>query len=190
MRNESPSNILVLLSGGVDSSALLHYHTSQGHHVDALFIDYGQPNIERELMSAKKVSDYYCVHLYQIKLGFTLNNFNGEYFCRNALFVLAAYNLSTTFSMISLGIHSGTPYYDSSVTFINDMQELLNGYFGGTVRLIAPFINYSKKQVFEYVISNQVPFQMTYSCEIGLKEPCRKCPSCIDRRLLDDSSSS
>lgn len=35
--------VIVLASGGVDSTACLFYYREAGHDVEALFIDYGHP---------------------------------------------------------------------------------------------------------------------------------------------------
>ncbi|MGE7595631.1 7-cyano-7-deazaguanine synthase [Peribacillus frigoritolerans] len=190
-KGNSAYSVLILLSGGVDSSALVHYHISQGEKVEAVFFDYGQKSHKQELLSAQKICNHYGVKLHHKKFGFKLSDYDGEYFCRNGLFILAGCGLlEKPVSLISIGIHSGTPYYDSSPTFINDTQTMLDGYFGGTTRVIAPFLDYSKRQVYEYVVNHQVPIQLTYSCESGQKEPCGYCLSCIDRRLLNEPAPS
>lgn len=180
---------MVLLSGGLDSTGLVHYHLSQGNKVTAIFFDYGQQSCEREFQSAKAISEYYGIQLNQQKLGFRLNNIDGEYYCRNALFVLAACSfLGESSSLISIGIHSGTPYYDSTAAFVTDTQTLLNGYFGGVIRVITPFLDYEKAQIFKYAVQEKIPVHLTYSCEIGGQEPCGSCKSCIDRRMLNEKS--
>ncbi|PGN62185.1 ATPase [Priestia megaterium] len=187
----STCSVLILLSGGIDSSALVQYHISQGEKVEAVFFDYGQKSCKQELLSAKKISDYYGINLHHKELGFKLSDYKGEYYCRNSLFILAACGfLEKPTSLISIGIHSGTPFYDSSPNFIKDIQTILNGYFGGTTRVIAPFLDYSKCQVYEYSIKNEVPIELTYSCELGRIKPCGNCLSCIDRRLLNESTPS
>jgi len=189
-RDNQRCPVLVLLSGGVDSSSLVHYHLSRGDKVNAIFFDYGQPSCKREFQSAKAVSEYYGIKLRRVNFGFTIHSQEGEFYCRNALFILAACSfIKNSASFISIGIHSGTPFYDTTPAFINDIQLMLDGYFGGIIRIIAPFLNFSKDQVYEYAIQEKVPIHLTYSCEIGQKEPCGACPSCIDRRMLDGISS-
>ncbi|NHN35333.1 7-cyano-7-deazaguanine synthase [Paenibacillus agricola] len=181
--------VLVLLSGGLDSSCLVHYHLLQGDKVTAIYFDYGQQNSEREFQSAKAISKYYDIQLSRETLGFKINNYEGEFYCRNALFVLAACSfLGESTSLISLGIHSGTPYYDSTSAFVTDTQTLLNGYFGGVIRVTTPFLDYTKVQIFDYALQEKMPVQLTYSCEIGEQEPCNLCRSCIDRRMLNEKS--
>ncbi len=189
INKNSRTTVLILLSGGIDSSALVKYHISQGYQVEAVFFDYGQRNCKQEFISASKISDYYNIKLHVKKIGFNLYDNNGEYYCRNGIFILTACSfLSIPPTLICIGIHSGSPYYDTSPSFIKDTQAILDGYFGGITRLIAPFLNYSKSQVYKYAIDNQIPFKLTYSCELGEYEPCGYCPSCIDRRLLNESA--
>jgi len=35
--------VLVLASGGIDSTACLFYYKELGHEIEALFVDYGHP---------------------------------------------------------------------------------------------------------------------------------------------------
>ncbi|EAO7496426.1 ATPase [Salmonella enterica] len=189
-KDKDSYEVLILLSGGVDSTSLVQYHLSNGEKVAAIFFDYGQASCEREYQSARAISEHYDIQLQRVKLGFSIKNQEGEFFCRNALFVLAACSfLDRSVSFISLGIHSETPYYDSTPAFVDDAQSILDGYFGGVIRIIAPFLNYSKERLYEYALQEQVPVYLTYSCETGQNEPCGKCLSCIDRRMLDGKSS-
>ena len=43
---------IVLLSGGIDSMACIHFYLNQGYSIEALFCDYGQPASVREMESA------------------------------------------------------------------------------------------------------------------------------------------
>ena len=46
--------VIILLSGGIDSAACLHYYLKEKFSVRALFVNYGQAAGEREYESAKK----------------------------------------------------------------------------------------------------------------------------------------
>jgi len=50
---------LILLSGGIDSTACIHYYLDGKFDVKAVFLDYGQKARVRELSSAKKIAKYY-----------------------------------------------------------------------------------------------------------------------------------
>lgn len=190
MVEKSQTNkVLILLSGGIDSTSLVHYYLSKGEKIEAIFFDYGQLSCEREYQSAIAISKHYDIQIQRVNLGFTIRDQKGEFYCRNALFVLAACSfLGNSASYISIGVHSGTPYYDSTPAFIRDTQTMLDGYFGGVFRITAPFLEFSKVQVYEYALRESVPIHLTYSCEMGRQEPCGICLSCIDRRMLDEKS--
>ena len=178
--------VWVLLSGGVDSSALINYYREMGCQVEALHFQYGQPAQESELHAVKDLSKYYGVNTKLCQLGFDIKANDKEFYCRNTIFVFASIGmLGKRLRRISLGIHAGTPYYDCKPGFLSDCQRLLDGYFAGTVILEAPFIDFSKKQIFEYCLRQGVPINLTHSCETS-DRPCGSCPSCLDRRLLNE----
>lgn len=184
MKNRS---VIVLLSGGIDSAALVNYYLDEGYKVYGLHLQHGQYSGESERLSAIKIAEYYKINLKIEKLGFQINRRKYELICRNALFVLvAASMLPENIGMIAIGIHSGCDYYDSTGNFIDDCQCLLDGYFHGTVNIDAPFINFTKEEIYDYCIDKSVPIHLTYSCETMNNTPCGSCPSCIDRRLLSN----
>lgn len=60
--NVPEMKVVVLLSGGIDSSTLLAAAVSENgaHNVVALSLFYGQKH-EREILSARKIAEHYCV---------------------------------------------------------------------------------------------------------------------------------
>ena len=50
--------VVVLSSGGIDSSVILQQLQRKGHKVFPLFVDYGQLASEKEWASCKKICDY------------------------------------------------------------------------------------------------------------------------------------
>jgi len=177
---------MILLSGGIDSTACVHYYLHEKFHVQAVFIDYGQKARMQELSSAKKIAKHYKVELKKIVFTSPQKFSSGEITGRNAFFVVSAIMCNQDFyGIISLGIHSGTPYYDCSESFTKTINELLNGYTDGRVMIDTPFLKWNKKMIFEYCKNNNVPIHLTYSCENGVVPPCGKCLSCLDRRGLN-----
>lgn len=177
---------IVLLSGGVDSTALIEYHLTRKDNVRTLFIDYSQKSVNSEYHAAKAISGHYNVPFFKQNME-SLVNERGEYKCRNAKFILTACGyLRKTSGLISLGIHTGSIYYDTTKEFVEDIQKLLDGYYGGTVKLVTPFLNYTKKQVYQYALKTNLPLHLTFSCENSDSKPCGTCGSCIDRSMLND----
>lgn len=175
------SRLYVLSSGGIDSTSLLHYYISQGETPTAIHFQYNQPNSISENKAFEAVSKYFEIEKQIFNLDFPITQKGYELSGRNALFVLVTASIVGGPSRISLGIHSNTVYYDCSPNFVSSMQELLDGYFSGTVQIETPFIKYSKKDVIDFALENGVPIDITYSCLSQNSPPCGKCPACMDR---------
>ena len=175
------SSILVLVSGGVDSTACLHYYLEREKSPQALFINYGQAASGPEGAAAVRIAGHYKVSLTQLKLSGCCDKSPGLVRGRNAYLALAALlELPAGLTSIALAIHSGTPYWDCSSEFVNTIQGLFDAYTDGKVRLRVPFLRWSKGQILRYCLERQVPLSLTYSCEAGVSPPCGDCPSCRD----------
>ncbi len=180
--------INLLLGGGIDSAALIAYYLSRGATVRGIHFNYGQPSIEGERRSVLALSQHYRIYVTTVELGFSMVSTQGEYHCRNATMLLAAASIfSTKGGIFSIGIHSGTAYYDCSQLFMVDIQRLFEGYFAGVIQVEAPFLEFTKKNIFEFCHLNKVPVEITFSCERRGDYPCGECPSCGDRRMLDET---
>lgn len=173
---------IVLASGGIDSTACLFYYRELGHDVEALFVDYGHPAnaTEREYIST--LCKQYEIPIGLLKLSGASIEPSWEIRGRNAFFILAVLMAKPTFAgLLSLGIHSGSSYYDCSQRFIKLMSNLVSDYTQGTVQLDLPLIGMDKAGIVQYCKSHKVPLELTYSCQVGSVPPCGKCPSCKDR---------
>lgn len=177
----------VLLSGGVDSACLLALCAEQEQNdVEALFVDYGQSAVQPEQNAAIALADAFGAALRhaQVDIGPVAQ---GEIPGRNALLVHVALAMASPApATIMLGIHAGTPYVDCSPAFVEAMQTSLDVHRGGMLQLAAPFVTWSKAEVYAYARSMPVPLELTYSCEVGKMPPCGTCLSCRDRELLND----
>jgi 7-cyano-7-deazaguanine synthase len=175
------ADALVLLSGGLDSTACLHFVRTLKPDVAALFVDYGQRSVRHELDSAQRVTKWYGVPLHRHRIDRLLVEESGGVPARNGLLVLLAANLiGCRDCLIFLGIHRGTPFSDCTPAFVALTQQLLDLHSDGRVRLAAPFLNWTKADIWDYIASEAVPHNLTYSCELGSDQPCGKCNSCAD----------
>ena len=178
-------NVLVLLSGGIDSALCAQLYKNQGFLVETLFIDYGQLAATKEADSALKVAKHLSVPIKNISLKGIHTKMQGEIGGRNAfLLFIALMAFSQKSGIIGIGLHSGTPYYDCSEEFVNRIQDVFDRYTDGCVKIGAPFLNWSKAEIWNYFCRTGIPFQLTYSCERGLQQPCGKCLSCKDLEKL------
>lgn len=176
---------LLLFSGGIDSTACLYYYLSAGYAVTPLYVDFGQSALKNERESISSISDWYHVRPQIVHYSCSITHGAGEICGRNAFLIFAALMANPNlYGSLAMGLHAGTPYYDCSERFANDIQRLLEGYSNGQIVFEAPFLKWSKKMVLQYGLDNNVPIDMTYSCEKGGDEPCGVCSSCLDRRSL------
>lgn len=179
------SEVLVLLSGGLDSAACLSFYISLGRPTCGLFIDYQQPAANREGSAAKAIADYYDIFLYTAKWSGQSKKRSGIITARNAFLLTAALmERPKQVTTIALGIHAGTQYADCSPEFVSRMQSTFDIYSGGVVHIATPFESWTKADIWAYALSENVPVDITYSCEAG-PHPCGKCLSCLDRIGLE-----
>jgi 7-cyano-7-deazaguanine synthase len=179
MPKGSTGRALVLLSGGVDSAALVALFAEHGRVFEALFIDYGQPAAERELQSAKRVAKHVGVPLAQLSISSIHPDasYTGTP-GRNALLVIAALaKYGSTVETIALGVHTSSRYWDCTREFVTAMQALVDGYVAGAVRVSAPFLTWSKREVLGFLGSTALARIETYSCDRA-NGPCGSCASC------------
>ena len=182
-------NAIVLLSGGIDSSACVHYYLSQNIIPIGLFIDYGQAVAKRELISSLQIAKHYKIKLDTLKILLNRKFQDGEIKGRNALFLFSALTKYPNYTgIISLGIHEGVSYYDTRKQFIIDMQKIFTSYSDGQIKIDTPFLKWNKPMIYQYCIDNHVPIDLTYSCEKSGRKPCGSCNSCLDRSQWNASS--
>ena len=132
---------VVLMSGGIDSSAALVACQQPDTHLSGMFVDYGQPAAESEWNASQSIAEHYRLKVDRVQLGVGLVSNSGEFFGRNALFVLVAAGTTSHRPLtIALGIHALADYYDTTPLFVRHIQGLLNGYSGGSVNLATPFL--------------------------------------------------
>ena len=178
--------VMILLSGGVDSAACTKFYLDFGRPSCGLFIDYGQPAAIYEVKSAIAIAKHYSIPIkclvwrgWQLKTAGLIPG-------RNFFLLSAALMEKPDFvSVIAMGIHAGTNYPDCSKTFWARMQAVVDVYEHCRIQLAAPFLSWSKSEIYAYSLQKGVPFELTYSCERGGTSPCGECLSCKDREMLN-----
>lgn len=184
--NSPGHHAIVLFSGGIDSTACLHFCLQEGHRPRALFVDYGQVARDREETAASAVTEALDIPLRKLHIGGAASKTEGLVQGRNAFLVLCALmEAGDQSSTIALGIHRGTSYWDCSRGFAELMQSLMDAYTGGRMQLLAPFLDWTKRETWMYCQEHHLPTHLTYSCERGVDQPCGQCLSCQDLELLN-----
>lgn len=176
---------IVLFSGGLDSTACVHFLRNERRSVRGIFFDYGQSARDQELAAVKRISAEreFPVEIFQVagSIRFSV----GEVFGRNAFLVFSAILFTQKrHGLIALGMHGGTPYFDSSPAFFKTLSRLVEEYSDGAIHLVAPFLNWTKSDIFNYFTEARLPLNLIYSCELGDDLPCGRCASCRDHQRL------
>ena len=177
--------VLILASGGIDSTACIRFYQKLKFEIDVLFFDYGQAAREKEFKALRLISKSYKITPRKVQITNSNKYEDGLVIGRNAFFIFSALMLfERKNGIIALGIHRGTAYYDCSNSFIDQIQLIVDQYTQGTIKIAAPFLNFNKKEIWDYCVMENVPLHLTYSCELGKNQPCNKCSTCKDLKKL------
>ena len=177
---------VVLMSGGIDSSSTIVACQELGMSLSGLFFDYGQPAAQSEWQATQSIATHYEMEVEKANLGVSLLSDRGEFFGRNALFIItAAGTIAHRPLTVAIGIHAFSDYYDTKPLFVKHMERILNGYSGGTVSVHVPFLAVGKADIIAFARRSEVPLHLTYSCERQNAPRCGECPSCLDRIEVD-----
>lgn len=190
---------ILLLSGGLDSGALLFWALSQGIDVLPLIVNYGQVTFPGEWQSVKflinstGLSSIKPLHIPKIaSLGSgTLvtrideNPPNDQYFpSRNLLLITIAamYAYKKNASSIYIGLIADTAEIlpDCSLYFLKKAQQVIQVEYPN-LRLEAPFITRSKLDVVSEALKRGFIPENTFCCNRLPDHHCWSCPSCLDR---------
>jgi len=174
--------VYLLFSGGIDSTALIHFFLSQKYPIYLYHIDYGQLSKRNELNSIRRISKYFGLQFETIHIKGLGKMGGGEILGRNAAFICLALmkQKKITSGLLAMAIHNGSLYVDSTKIFMKLMQSILDLYTDGKIKFSCPFIDWYKEDIVLYCKKKKIPIYLTYSCELGLKQPCGKCNSCND----------
>lgn len=106
---------------------------------------------------------------------------------RNGLFLSTAASIALEYAcdVIYYGPHAddaaGNAYPDCSPEFNAAMQQAIYLGSGKKLRLEAPFVDKTKKDIVHEGLRLGVPYELTWSCYEGKDEQCHKCGTCLDR---------
>ena len=106
---------------------------------------------------------------------------------RNGLFLSTAASIALAYDceVIYYGPHAddaaGNAYPDCSVDFNNAMAQAIYLGSGNKLKVEAPFVNMTKKDIVALGLKLGVPYELTWSCYEGKEKPCGLCGTCRDR---------
>jgi 7-cyano-7-deazaguanine synthase len=199
----------VVLSGGMDSTACLHWALHKFSEVRALGFDYGQPHRDAELVAAGRIAARNSVPFATIALADTLHSGllsavpqhvdgpAGPHPAfipfRNLVFLSVAGSRALRWwpgeAQISLVfgacLEDANGFKDCRQDFVSKTEAALNAAVDQTVRVHAPYSATSKRDIISSVMlafpSGLADLQESWSCYAG-KGPCGTCTPCVLRR--------
>jgi 7-cyano-7-deazaguanine synthase len=205
------SKVVVPFSGGIDSTVLLHYANITGtrrEDIYAISFDYGQRH-KKELHCARHTADKMGVNYKLIPLGFfkeintsSLTNTNidvaktrdvlGDAQTVNyvpfrnqmILSICCAIAESVGADTVMHGaaqVDTQAGYWDGSIEFLEAINNLTSLNRKHRIKIEAPLIEKSKKEIIEWGVELDVDFRNTWTCYEGKEKACGDCPACSSR---------
>lgn len=198
---------VVLLSGGLDSTTALFWARKQGYAVEALSVHYGQRH-ERELRAARRIAQLAKAPLHELRVslpwlaetsslvdkkqrlpdvplarigrgGVPSTYVPG----RNTIFLALAASLADARGAQAIVIganaldYSGYP--DCRPQYLRAFElAARRGTKARRLKILAPLLRLSKRQIAELGRKVGAPLHETWSCYAGGQRPCGKCDSC------------
>ena len=200
-------DVVVVYSGGLDSTVLLYDLLASGHGVRCLGVDYGQRH-RRELAAGRSVcealgAEYRLADLSGIRpllAGSALTDDvavpDGHYADgsmkltvvpnRNMILLSVAigWAVSGKADAVAYAAHAGdhTIYPDCRPAFTEAMREAAKLCDWHVVDLLTPFVTMAKGEIVTRGAELGVPFERTWSCYKGGDVHCGTCGTCVERR--------
>jgi len=204
--------IVLIYSGGLDSTVLLYQLHAAGHELHALSVNYGQRH-SCELISAAKICAQLGIpntvadlsSIQPLLAGSSLTSpeidvAEGHYTEENMkstvvpnrnmilLSIATGHALSIGAEQVAYAAHSGDHaiYPDCRNEFADAMATAIGLCDWNKVELIRPFVDWTKADIVRRGAELDLPFAMTWSCYKGGKLHCGRCGTCIERREAFD----
>ena len=193
---EVPLKIVVMSSGGLDSSVMMLLLQREGHEVHPVHVDYAHHAEDHEWRSCQKICTYLGVRK-PIKLGIRgldcipsslvrdgLDIEKDAFLpTRNLLFVVlgAAYAFSISCDVVALGILANPIFPDQKDEFFKRAEDCVSAALDRRVKVLTPLIKLDKREILKLARKYEIPLKTTYFCHSGGDLPCGKCISCKER---------
>jgi 7-cyano-7-deazaguanine synthase len=204
----------VIISGGMDSTVLLHHvaHEYGAAEVVAIAFDYGQRH-RRELECAQWQAqaigcEFLCISITDYGRALHGNSQTdltqpvpeGHYSAdtmkqtvvpnRNMvmLSIAAGIAMSRGAGALYYGAHAGdhAVYPDCRPEFVDALKAALMLADWSPLRLVGPFIKMTKADIVSLGAALGVDFGHTHTCYAGTAIACGKCGTCVERREAFD----
>mgnify|MGYP003989931587 CR=1 FL=1 len=201
---------VIPVSGGLDSTVILHMARKEGHEIHAVSYNYGQRHFDKEVICAmlqvglfaKSHKLINCEFIKDIVTTSSLTNDDIDvaktkdvlgdpqtvnYVPNRNMIMLSictAYAESIGADTVFHGsalVDSQAGYWDGSQEFLEAINNVNKLNRRNRVTIEAPLIKKSKKDIVELGVKLDVDFGTTWTCYEGRKKSCGKCPACSSR---------
>jgi len=198
---------IILLSGGLDSTVSATIAARKTRPVFALTIDYGQRAAKMEIFASKRICRVLKIKHRVIKLPFfkefkkcelmgdNIKKFSKKFLTlkniwvpnRNSLFINIAASFADYYraDIIVTGFNreEAREFPDNTRDFINSINKTFQFSTLRKIKVVSYVANYTKKEIYKLGLRYKAPLQYIYSCYLGSKKMCGRCPSC--RKLIE-----
>ena len=203
-----PDRVILIASGGLDSTTLLHQLIHENKEVYALTFNYGQKH-QKEIECAQKT----CKKLGVIQKVVSLEELTqsgifgtnaltsdreipeGHYTDENMastvvpnrnmimLSIAFAYAISVRAEEVYYGAHAGDHdiYPDCRPDFVHAMQSVARLCHYWPIELRTPYLHVPKGEIVTEGLKLNVDYTLTWTCYKGQELACGKCGSCVER---------
>ena len=198
-------NALLVLSGGMDSTTMLHEFSDR--IALALFFNYGSNHNRLEGECARRQCELTGTEFLTIDLDFMRHHFKSSLLegsdavpeadyntdnmastvvpFRNGIMLSIAAGIAESRGLTTVMIanHSGDHaiYPDCRPQFVAAMGAAIAEGTYARIRLEAPYTSLSKADIAERGLRMGVDYTLTYSCYKGTDKPCGRCATCRER---------
>lgn len=199
---------LVVLSGGMDSTAALHLALEKYPSVEAISFNYGSKHNDEEHARAKRTCEKLGVSWTRISLPFVDELFKSDLLksggeipeghyaeptmkrtvvpFRNGIMlsIAAGYAESIGAKVLLLGNHFGdhAVYPDCRKVFIDNFSVAVREGTYARLMIESPFCEMTKTDIAQIGENLGVDWKETYSCYKGGPVHCGRCSTCYERR--------
>ena len=198
--------VVLIYSGGLDSTVLLYHLIDLGYEVKCLIFNYGQKHykeinyawhiceklsIDETVADITAITDLIDNSSQTGDIQVPHGHYNDENMKltvvpnRNMIMLSIAigHAINIEYDRVAYGVHSGDHhiYYDCRPEFVGAMIKATLLCDEKEVSLFTPLITYDKAEIVKLGIELKVPFEFTWTCYEGKDKPCGKCGSCTER---------
>lgn len=201
---------VIPLSGGLDSSVILRWASSEGKEIHALTFDYGQRHGKKERSCAtvnavESAKTWKVIDLSFFKDIVTTSSLTNDEISvaktqetlgdpqtvnyvpnRNMMLlsICTSYAESIGASTVYHGaalVDSQAGYWDGSIEFLHAINNINSLNRRDRIEIVAPLITKSKKDIIELGVNVGLDFAKTWTCYEGKDHACGHCPACSSR---------